>query len=147
MKSTTTYTKRSNARRAGIAAGVPAERLRITVHKKGGEVRFGWKAEASAAHGEALAVAERVGKSQFQVASKGGRTTEAPRERRNGVNRPKEGGKCAVIWQYLDANPTTTAKEIREVAIAKDWNANNASTELSQWRRFMGIAKPKRAVN
>ena len=39
-----TYTKRENARRAGVAAGVPAELVEITVHKNGDEVRFGWKA-------------------------------------------------------------------------------------------------------
>lgn len=43
-----TYTKRTNARRAGIAAGVPAELVGITVHKDGYEVRFGWKAMAVA---------------------------------------------------------------------------------------------------
>jgi len=51
-----TYTKRENAKRAAIAAGVPAELVEITVHKNGDEVRFGWKAKdaaASAAHGAA----------------------------------------------------------------------------------------------
>ena len=69
-------------------------------------------------------------------------TPKAPREERNGVKRPKGGGKCAAVWTYLDANPTSTAKEIREVAAAKGWNINNAQIELSQWRKFMGIAKP-----
>lgn len=49
-----TYTNRNNARRAGVAAGVPAELVEITVHKNGDEVRFGWKAKqppASAAQG------------------------------------------------------------------------------------------------
>ena len=40
-QSTTTYTKRVNARRAGVAAGIPSERVAITVHKEGDEVRFG----------------------------------------------------------------------------------------------------------
>ena len=35
-----TYTNRNNARRAGVAAGVPAELVEITVHKNGDEVRF-----------------------------------------------------------------------------------------------------------
>lgn len=39
----TTYTRRENARRAGVAAGVTRERIKITVHKSDGEVRFGWK--------------------------------------------------------------------------------------------------------
>ena len=44
---TKTYTKRENARRAGVAAGVPAELVEITVHKNGDEVRFGWKESAT----------------------------------------------------------------------------------------------------
>lgn len=44
-----TYTNRNNARRAGVAAGVPAELVEITVHKNGDEVRFGWKAMEAAA--------------------------------------------------------------------------------------------------
>ena len=43
MEQAKTYTKRENARRAGVAAGVPAELVEITVHKNGDEVRFGWK--------------------------------------------------------------------------------------------------------
>lgn len=70
----------------------------------------------------------------------------ALREERNGVKRPKPGGKCAAVWDYLDANPTTTAKDLREVATARGWNANNAQIELSVWRRFNGIAKTKIAT-
>ena len=54
MEQAKTYTKRENARRAGVAAGVPAELVEITVHKNGDEVRFGWKAmeaPATAAEG------------------------------------------------------------------------------------------------
>lgn len=38
-----TYTNRNNARRAGVAAGVPAELVEITVHKSAEGVRFGWR--------------------------------------------------------------------------------------------------------
>lgn len=51
-----TYTKRENARRAGVAAGVPAELVEITVHKNGDEVRFGWKAMEAPAPATADAV-------------------------------------------------------------------------------------------
>ena len=44
MEQAKTYTKRENARRAGVAAGVPAELVEITVHKSAEGVRFGWKA-------------------------------------------------------------------------------------------------------
>ena len=43
MNDVTTYTRRENARCAGVAAGVPAERIKITVHKSDGKVRFGWR--------------------------------------------------------------------------------------------------------
>lgn len=43
MNNVTTYTRRENARRAGVAAGVPAERIKITVHESDGKVRFGWR--------------------------------------------------------------------------------------------------------
>lgn len=38
-----TYTKRENAKRAAIAAGVPAELVQITFHRSSDEMRFGWK--------------------------------------------------------------------------------------------------------
>jgi len=84
-----------------------------------------------------------------QKAPKAAKSTpepKAPREERNGVKRPKDGGKCATVWSYLHANPTTTAKDIREVAAAQGWNSNNAQIELSQWRKFMGLTKPKSAA-
>jgi len=79
-------------------------------------------------------------------AAKSAPAPKAPREERNGVKRPKDGGKCAAVWSYLDANPTTTAKDIRDVAAAQGWNRNNAQIELSQWRKFMGLTKPKSAA-
>jgi hypothetical protein len=79
-------------------------------------------------------------------AAKAAPAPKAPREMRNGVRRPKEGGKCWQVWNYLDANPTTTTKEIREAATSKGWNVNNASIELSQWRRFTGTAKVSAAT-
>jgi len=50
-----TYTNRNNARRAGVAAGVPAELVEITVHKNGDEVRFGWKAKQPPANAAQVA--------------------------------------------------------------------------------------------
>ena len=52
-----TYTKRENAKRAAIAAGVPAELVQITVHKSTDGARFGWKQkEAPAPAAEAAPV-------------------------------------------------------------------------------------------
>ncbi len=50
--------------------------------------------------------------------------------------RPKAGGKCAAVWDHLDANPTTTVKELREAATAQGWNVNNAVCEFYAWRKF-----------
>lgn len=69
----------------------------------------------------------------------------AERETRNGVRRPKDGGLCAQVWSALDSmraagiDPST--KDVRDLATAKGWNQNNATAELSAWRRFNGIAR------
>lgn len=124
-----TYTKRENARRAGVAAGVPAELVEITVHKNGDEVRFGWKQM------DAAAPVIPTGKPKKEPAPKVGR------EERNGVKRPRAGGLCAAVWAWLDANPTATIKDAKAAATDHGWNANNASIEFYQWRRFMGLSR------
>lgn len=84
--------------------------------------------------------------------------TKAQREERNGVKRPREGGLCRAVWDSLDqlcaggVDPST--KDVRDLATAKGWNQNNATAELSGWRKFNGIsrsvlkapAKPKGAA-
>ncbi|MBK1674990.1 hypothetical protein CKO35_17265 [Ectothiorhodospira shaposhnikovii] len=141
MQSTKTYTKRENARRAAIAAGVPAEQVEITVHKNGDEVRFGWKRTQpphSGEQGAASTVTAAATEKRPQPAHSGP-SPKVQREERNGVKRPAPGGACAAVWEYLDANPTTAVKELRELAPAKDWNVNNAVCELYTWRKFNGI--------
>lgn len=92
-----TYTKRENARRAGVAAGVPAELVEITVHKNGDEVRFGWKAmEAPAPAADAVVTTSKPKKAAVP---------KVERIEQNGVKRPKEGGLCAAVWAWLDAHP------------------------------------------
>lgn len=127
MESTTTYTKRVNARRAGVAAGIPSERVALTVHKKGDEVRFGWRESATPV------------KKAVTTASK-----PAPKVEQaecNGVKRPKAGGVCAAVWAWLDANPTATLKEAKAAAPAHGWNVNNVSCEFYARRKFLGISK------
>lgn len=70
---------------------------------------------------------------------------EKNREERNGVKRPSIGGLCRAVWDQLDAmynksgeNPK--AKDLREWAEQQGMNTNNASIELYQWRKFMGIS-------
>lgn len=126
-QSTTTYTKRVNARRAGVAAGIPSERVALTVHKDGDEVRFGWKESATPVKPEKVTT---VGKSP-----------NVEQEERNGVKRPKAGGVCAAVWAWLDANPAATLKEAKAVAPANGWNENNVSCEFYARRKFYGISR------
>ena len=134
MDMTTTYTRRENARRAGIAAGVPRERVKITVHKADGEVRFGWTDIGD----DTAALQPRDGAAATLPASAPAKHPRAARAERNGVARPHPGGKCAAVWEYLDAHPMTTASEMCEAAAANGWNPNNATCELYAWRKFNG---------
>jgi len=86
----------------------------------------------------------KVGK-RTSTPSKGGTgiKIEANREQKNGVKRPSIGGVCRAVWDYLDelvaGGKDATAKAVREAAPGKGWNANNASIEFYQWRKFNGI--------
>lgn len=137
-QSTTTYTKRVNARRAGVAAGIPSERVKITVHKNGEAVRFGWK-ECAAPVKEVVAVTTLAPKAKPVAAS-------GQREEQNGVKRPKAGGVCAAVWTWLDENPSATVSSAKEVAPAKGWNPNNVACEFYAWRKFRGIAGRAKAA-
>lgn len=127
-----TYTKRENARRAGVAAGVPAELVEITVHKNGDEVRFGWKAmEAPAPAADAVVTTSKPKKAAPKV----------ERIEQNGVKRPKDGGLCAAVWAWLDANPTATIKDAKAAAPENGWNENNVACEFYAWRKFNGLSR------
>lgn len=71
---------------------------------------------------------------------------EKARDKRNGVTRPSAGGKCREIWDFLDSiyqdgkGTMPTAKLVKEQSESRGWNANNASIEFYQWRKFQGIA-------
>ncbi|MCC0375620.1 hypothetical protein [Pseudomonas aeruginosa] len=150
-----TYTKRENAKRAAIAAGVPAELVEITVHKDAEGVRFGWKAKdaaASAAQGAANTPAATATESEPVAAPaaahvvttskpKQAAAPKVPREERNGVKRPRAGGACAAVWEYLDQNGNMQPKDLKPVAAEKGWNENNALIELYGWRKFMGLSR------
>ena len=124
-QSTTTYTKRVNARRAGVAAGIPSERVAITVHKDGEEVRFGWKESATPVKREKVVTSSRP--------------LKVEQEEHNGMKRPKAGGVCAAVWAWLDAHPNASVKTAKEVAPASGWNPNNVACEFYAWRKFNGI--------
>lgn len=134
MEEMTTYTRRENARRAGVAAGVPAERIKITVHKGDGEVRFGWK-EVEPSSGDTGRAQRRQGAPATPTASTPAARPTRQHSESSAPKRPRAGGKCAAVWDYLDAHPMTTVKELREVAAAQGWNVNNATCELYAWRK------------
>jgi hypothetical protein len=110
MEQAKTYTKRENARRAGVAAGVPPELVEITVHKSAEGVRFGWKAKqppANATQGAAntpAATATECEPVAPAVAVQGVTTSKAnkaaapkvERIEQNGVKRPGP-GKCLEV--------------------------------------------------
>ena len=84
-----------------------------------------------------------------------GLTIEKDRPEQNGVKRPSAGGMCRAVWDAcLEHQQKTgevpTAKWVKETAAAMGWNANNASIEYYQWRKFNGIsgrvAAPKPAA-
>ena len=136
MEQAKTYTKRENARRAGVAAGVPAELVEITVHKSADGVRFGWKAMEAPAPVAEAAPADAVvttGKPKKVTAPK------VERVEQNGVKRPGP-GKCLEVWEYLDQHGNMKPKDLQPVAEAKGWNINNVQIELYQWRKFNGIS-------
>lgn len=129
----TTYTKRTNAKRAAIAAGIPEDQVEITVHKKDGEVRFGFKAkEAPVAAAQATPAAKPAVVAQAPAAQ---------RVERNGVKRPRAGGACDKVWSHLDAVGDMSVRDVKAWAAANGLNPNNASIEIYQWRRFNGIGK------
>ncbi len=131
MESKKTYTTTNNARRAGVAAGIPTERVALTVHKNGDEVRFGWKEIPIAAKAKEKAAVTTLAK------VKGAPKVE--REESNGVKRPKAGGVCAAVWDWLDANPSASVAEAKAAAPAHGWNPNNVSCEYYARRKFLGI--------
>lgn len=136
MEQAKTYTKRENARRAGVAAGVPAELVEITVHKSAEGVRFGWKAL------EAPAPAAEAAPANAVVTTSKPKKVVAPKVERveqNGVKRPGP-GKCLEVWEYLDQHGNMKPKDLQPVAEAKGWNINNVQIELYQWRKFNGIS-------
>lgn len=73
------------------------------------------------------------------------RNVDKSREERNGVKRPKAGGKCAAVWDALDkmlangTGDTPTLANIREWAAENEQNANNAQIEFYQWKRWKGL--------
>jgi hypothetical protein len=66
----------------------------------------------------------------------------------NGVRRPAK-GVCADVWVACDAllaqGTAPNAAAIRELGDTRGWNRGNVSIELSRWRRFNGVERPKKS--
>ncbi len=125
-----TYTNRSNAKRAAIASGIPESEVELTVHKVAGEKpQFGFKRKETGA----TAPAKAAGKAQPAPASAAPAT---PRDKRNGVCRPRAGGACAAVWAHLDKYPESKLAGVRAWAEKHDHNVNNAMIEFYRWRKF-----------
>jgi hypothetical protein len=127
-----TYSNRHNARRAGVQAGIPPADVAITVHKQGNTVRFGF-ACAPAPSASAMPHIETalVGKPPANVTS-----PSAEAHVRNGVRRRSPGGVCRQVWDWLDANPSVSARAAREAAPLHGWNSNNVVAEFYAWRKY-----------
>ncbi len=137
----TTYTKRTNAKRAAIKAGVPVDQVEIVVHKSKDGVRFGWKQRdvqllAGIFPTAPLETVFKVAPKAKQEAEPVKTTVVKQREVRNGVKRPLPGTKGGAVWDWMDVNPKATSKEVREWAQKEGVNLNNASIEFYQHRRF-----------
>lgn len=133
---TQTYTRRENARRAAIAAGIPKELVKITVHKTPYEVRFGYAAAEQPTQPRKATTSTATATANRKPPT--AKHSDPKREERNGIKRPAAGGVCAAVWEYLDANPACTAKQVRAAAETHGWNTNNAMCELYTWRKFNG---------
>jgi hypothetical protein len=117
-----TYSNRNNARRAGVQAGILSERVEITVHKNGDDVRFGWRANE----------AEHLLPAIKQTDTR----THPPLEIRNGIGRPAPGGACCAIWDWLDINPTASLSQAKQEGISRTWNTHTVTRQFYQWRKY-----------
>lgn len=67
------------------------------------------------------------------------RKIEKERLEQNGVKMPSAGTLCRAVWDFCSATPNCTAKDVKTEAEKQGWNANNASIEFYNWRKFNGI--------
>lgn len=128
-----TYTKRTNAKRAAVAAGIPANEVELTVHKVAGEEpRFGFKRKEKQTQAPAGAA----------TAAKRAPAGSAPAKVTAGsaqAQRPRAGGKCAAVWSWCDKHPDAKLADVRAWAEKHGHNVNNASQELYRWRKAQGV--------
>lgn len=117
-----TYSNRNNARRAGVQAGISSERIEITVHKNGDEVRFGWRANEAAQSPPVIKQTDGVSRPTLQT--------------QNGIVRPAPGGACSAIWDWLNINPMASLSQAKQEGISRTWNVHTVTRQFYQWRKF-----------
>ena len=59
-------------------------------------------------------------------------------------HRPKAGGRCAAVWDQLDAMKLSSGvvpelQSILKIGKRKKWNANNTRVEYYAWRKANGV--------
>jgi len=63
----------------------------------------------------------------------------------NGVRAPIK-GVCRDVWDALDKlradSVEPTSRHVSEMVAKRKWNQNNASIELSRWRKYHGLKRP-----
>ena len=112
---TLTYTRRENARRAALHAGIRKELIEITVHKSIGEVRFGFT--------------ECAKPKLEQVTTFFGNVIDS--ETRVGV--------CAAIRVWLDKNPEATLAQLKQSAVKFNWNTTTVTCQYYRWRKSYSV--------
>jgi hypothetical protein len=98
-----------------------------------------------AAEDEAFKALEPMMRAQLRkslLRSLGSAARSAPAEVES--PRPREGGKCAMVWSELDRlrakkNDVPTLADIMVISNAEGWNENNTRVEYYNWRRAAGI--------
>lgn len=99
-------------------------RVDITVHKFDGGVRFGWK-ERVALAGGAITTGSKCDTLVAEVPIS-----------RNGIKRPKAGGVCSAIWEWLDRNRQADLRYVKRVCLEAGWNINTVTRQYYEHRRF-----------
>jgi len=69
---------------------------------------------------------------------------KAPKVTQNGVTRPKDGTKTAVVWEVADAISANQGKPARrkdviEECMKREMSAATAATQYGRWRKFHGL--------
>lgn len=66
------------------------------------------------------------------------------REERNGIKRPSVGGKCAQLWamfeaHYAETGMILTPKPAKEISAKEGLDPTTTTVQLYRWRDFMGF--------